>query len=99
MKACQILSGILDKFANLTRPMSPHGNPSALKVLPALGAGDAAVLWLLGSILVLAPLLRPSQSVLTLLVLELLSVFLLAVVLWRPRRHLITRPEVVVLNM
>ncbi len=85
------------RFVNLIRPMSPHGTPSAPKTAPSLNLGDTAVFWLLGSILVFAPLLRPSQSALALSVLELLSVFLLAIILWRPRRNLITRPEAIVL--
>jgi O-antigen ligase len=61
--------------------------------------GETAVPWLLGTLLVFAPLFRSGQPALALLVLELLAVFLLVLVLWQPRGGNVTRAEAVALGL
>ncbi|WP_133512504.1 O-antigen ligase family protein [Candidatus Thiosymbion oneisti] len=79
--------------------MSPYRKRSAFKVSPAPDLSNTTLFWLLGGILVFAPLFRSGQPALAVLVLELLSVSLLAVTLWRPRRNLITRTETLALTL
>lgn len=74
--------------------MSPHGT---LSVTP--DPGKTAVSWLLGTIFVFAPLFRAGHPALAVAVLELLSVLLLAVVLWQPRRIPLTRSEILALTL
>jgi O-antigen ligase len=57
------------------------------------------VQWLLGAMLIFAPLFRSGQLPLALLALQLLAVAVLALVLWRPRPAPITRAEGLALIM
>lgn len=58
-----------------------------------------AVQWLLGIMLIFAPLFRSGQPALAVLALELLAVSLLVVVLWYPGRKLVTRVEALALGL
>ena len=61
--------------------------------------GRAAVQWLLGSILVLAPLFRSGQPALAVLVLELLAVAVLVLVLWSAQRHRVSSWEALAVTL
>jgi hypothetical protein len=63
------------------------------------GSANMAVQWLLGAILLFAPLLRSGQSALALPALETLSVLLLAAVLWRPRGNVIAKSQALALTL
>ncbi|MGE5154556.1 MAG: hypothetical protein ACM3ST_11115, partial [Bdellovibrio bacteriovorus] len=56
-------------------------------------AHQVALHWLLGALLVLAPLFRSGQPALAVLMLELLAVAVLVLVLWQPGRTRVTRWE------
>jgi O-antigen ligase len=53
-------------------------------------AGQRAVQWLLGTILVVAPLFRSGKPALAVLALELLAVCILMLVLWQPPKRLVS---------
>lgn len=68
-----------------------HASPTSAPHAPL--AHQAAVTWLLGALLVLAPLFRSGQPALAVLVLELLALGVLVLVLWRPPPRLVSRWE------
>lgn len=61
--------------------------------------GATGVQWLLGVILVGAPLFKSGQPALAVMELELLAVLLLILVLWQRRLDLVTRPEAIGLTL
>ena len=60
---------------------------------------EAAVQWLLGFILIFAPLFRAGQPALAILALEVLSVLLLILVFWRPKSGAVSRTEAMALGL
>ena len=62
-------------------------------------AHQAALQWLLGSILIVAPLFRSGQPALAVLALELLAVGVLVLILWQPRRGLVSPWEVLAIGL
>ncbi len=71
----------------------------ASPAMPLQAPADAALAWLLGAMLVFAPLLRSGQPALAVLVLELSAVLLLVLVLWQPRGKVFRRTELVALAL
>jgi len=68
-------------------------------LLASLTGGGAGLSWLLGIILVMAPLFRSGQPPLAALALELLALVLLALVLWQPDHARLARGEVLALSL
>ena len=62
-------------------------------------SGGTALQWLLGILLIVAPLFRSGQPALAVLVLELLAVGVLVLVLWQPRKRLLGRWEALALAL
>ena len=71
----------------------------AASIPESAATGGAGVQWLLGIILVFAPLFRSGKPALAVLVLELLAVVLLFLLLWRPERAFVTRAEALALAL
>jgi len=57
------------------------------------------VQWLLGFMLIFAPLFRSGQPALAVLMLEILSVLLLVLVLWQPGQRIVSRGEAMALGL
>ncbi len=71
--------------------------PSSLPESPQ--AGQRAVQWLVGSMLIIAPLFRSGKPALAVMTLELLAVCVLVLVLWQPRKRLISAWETIALAL
>jgi O-antigen ligase len=71
--------------------LSPESFFASVKA--SLTAEQTSVQWLLGIVLVFAPLFRSGQPALAIMVLELLAVALLMLVLWQDKSSPVTRAE------
>lgn len=60
---------------------------------------NIALYWLIGAILIFAPLFRSGKPALAVMVLELLSVSLLVLILWQPRRISLPRTQTLALAL
>ena len=89
-------TGLLTTSDPQERPVSPPSPASSHDSFPTR---QTALQWLLGTMLLFAPLFRSGRPALAVLGLEILAITVLVLALWRPRKGLLNRWEGLAVGM